>query len=86
MTQSPSNASSNGPDNAHGDERMEAIQAVVDRVTSWQDGATEGTVAAELERGLGEAGVELGEAEVARLADAIESRHGAVSAAQILDS
>jgi hypothetical protein len=66
------------------DERIEAIQAVVDRVTSWQDGATEGTVAEELRRGADEVGVELSEDEVARLADVIEDRHAAVSAAEVL--
>lgn len=64
--------------------RLEAIQAVVDRVTSWQDGATEGTVAAELARGFHDAEVPVEEAEVEKLADAIESRHGAVSAAEVL--
>jgi hypothetical protein len=66
------------------DERIEAIQAVVDRVTSWQDGATEGTVAEELRRGAGEVGVDLSEDEIGRLADEIESRHAAVSAAEVL--
>ncbi|WP_322938172.1 hypothetical protein [Nocardioides bizhenqiangii] len=66
------------------DERMEAIQAVVDRVTSWQDGATEDTVAEELRRGVDEVGVEVSEDEVRQLADAIEDRHGAVSAAEVL--
>jgi hypothetical protein len=66
------------------DERLEAIQAVVDRVTSWQDGATEGTVADELRRGADEVGVELSEDEVTRLADVIEDRHAAVSAAEVL--
>ena len=67
------------------DERLEAIQAVVDRVSSWQDGATEGTVADELRRGADEVGVDLSEDEVRQLADAIEDRHGAVSAAEVLD-
>ncbi|WP_091124732.1 hypothetical protein [Nocardioides terrae] len=66
--------------------RWEAIQAVVDRVTSWQDGATEGTVADELSKGFGEAGVEVSADDVTRLADAIESRHGAVSAEEVLSS
>jgi hypothetical protein len=65
-------------------ERDEAIQAVVDRVTSWQDGATEGTVADELRKGFGEAGVEVPADDVTRLADAIEGRHGAVSAKDVL--
>ncbi len=66
------------------DEQMEAIQALVDRVTSWQDGATEGTVAEELRRGSTEVGVDLSPDEINRLADAIEDRHGAVSAADVL--
>lgn len=65
-------------------ERFEAIQAVVDRVTSWQDGATEGTVADELRRGADEVGVELTEDEVRRLADAIEDEHAAVDAEAVL--
>ena len=65
-------------------EEMEAVQAVVDRVTSWQDGATEGTVAEELRRGFEEAGVEVSADEVAKLADAIEDEHGAVDAAAVL--
>lgn len=66
------------------DDRLTAIQAVVDRVTSYQDGATEGTVADELRSGAAEVGVELTDDEVRRLADAIEDRHAAVSAAEVL--
>lgn len=66
------------------DERTEAVQAVVDRVTSWQDGATEGTVETELRKGFGEVGVEVPDADVTKLARAIEDRHGAVSAAEVL--
>lgn len=63
---------------------MTAIQNVVDRVTSWQDGAEEGTVAEELRKGATEVGVDLSEDEIQRLADAIEDRHAAVSAAEVL--
>lgn len=63
---------------------MTAIQAVVDRVTSWQDGATEGTVADELRRGAGEVGVDLSDQEVRVLADVIEDKHGAVDVEQVL--
>ncbi|SDE24544.1 hypothetical protein SAMN05421872_117116 [Nocardioides lianchengensis] len=66
--------------------QLEAVQAVVDRVSSWQDGATEGTVASELRKGATEVGVELTEDEIEKLADAIESEHGAVSAADVLSS
>ncbi|MFC5728293.1 MULTISPECIES: hypothetical protein [Nocardioides] len=65
-------------------ERLEAIQAVVDRVTSWQDGATEGTVAEELRNGAREVGVEMSDEEIRRLADVIEDRHAAVDAAEVL--
>jgi hypothetical protein len=65
-------------------DRLTAIQAVVDRVTSWQDGATEGTVESELRKGFGQAGVDVPDDDVTRLADAIEGEHGAVSAAEIL--
>ena len=67
-----------------GNEKSEAIQAVVDRVTSYQDGAPEGTIEKELRGGLAEAGVEVSDADVTRLADAIEARHGAVSAEEVL--
>lgn len=67
-------------------DRLTAIQAVVDRVTSWQDGATEATVADELRRGASEVGVDLSDDEVRRLAAVIEDRHGAVSAAEALDA
>lgn len=75
----------NGYDGGMTDEKLEAVQAVVDRVTSWQDGAPEGTVAEELRKGFGEAGVDVPEEDVTKLADAIESEHGAVSAAEVLN-
>ncbi|MDO9496086.1 MAG: hypothetical protein Q7J48_10320 [Nocardioides sp.] len=65
-------------------DKLEAVQAVVDRVTSWQDGATEGTVEDELRKGATEVGVDLSPDEVTKLADAIESRHGAVQASEVL--
>lgn len=62
----------------------EAIQAVVDRVSSYQDGAPEGTVADELRKGFGEAGVEVTDQQVDALAEAIEARDGDVDAAAVL--
>lgn len=55
-----------------GDARIEALQAVVDRMTSWQDTAPDGTVETELRRGLDEAGVPVEDHEVAALVDALE--------------
>ena len=69
---------------ANQSDKLEAVQVVVDRVTSWQDGATEGTVASELRKGASEVGIDLTEDEIERLADAIEDRHGVVSAAEVL--
>ena len=67
-------------------EKMETIQAVVDRVTSWQDGATEGTVEQELRDGFAEAGVEVADGDVRKLADAIQDEHGTVSAHEVLSA
>jgi hypothetical protein len=39
--------------------RREALERVVERVTAWQETATEGTVREELDRGLAEASVTL---------------------------
>ena len=66
------------------DERTEAIQAVVDRVSSWQDGAPEGTVESELRKGFSESGVDVSDDDVRTLAEAIEDRHGAVKVEEIL--
>ncbi|MGD9959415.1 hypothetical protein [Nocardioides sp.] len=66
--------------------RTQAIQAVVDRVSSYQDGAPEPTIEAELRSGLQEAGVDLNERELAALTKAIESAHGNVSVADVLPS
>ena len=65
-------------------ENLEAVQAVVDRVSSYQESAPEGTVEKELRAGLDEAGVSLDEADVSRLVDAIEADSGAVDAQSVL--
>ncbi|MEJ7636059.1 hypothetical protein [Aeromicrobium sp.] len=64
--------------------RTEAIQAVVDRVSAYQDGAPEGTVNAELTKGFDEAGVEVSADELDRLAQAIEAQDGDVDAGAVL--
>ena len=68
----------------HDSDHLEAIQVVVDRVSSYQDGAPEGTVEKELKNGLDEAGLSLSDAEVTQLAEAIEAEHGGVDAASVL--
>jgi hypothetical protein len=69
---------------AHSTEQLEAIQVVVDRVSSYQDGAPEGTVAHELGDGFAEAGLQVSDDDLSRLASAIEAEHGAVDARSIL--
>ena len=66
------------------DDQLTAIQDVVDRVANYQDGAPEGTVAEELRKGLGEAGVTLEDDQVDRLAQAIDGADGDVSASDVL--
>ena len=66
------------------DEKTEAIQAVVDRVTSYQDGAEERVVETELRDGFQEVGVEVSDEDVRRLADAIDTTDEPVSAAEVL--
>ena len=41
------------------DARTEALYRVVERITAWQETATEGTIEDELDKGLREAGVTL---------------------------
>ena len=68
----------------HSDEKIQAVQAVVDRVSSYQESAPEGFVEKELRSGLDAAGVELDASQVTQLAEAIEAAGGQVSAADVL--
>jgi hypothetical protein len=77
-------AGGTGYPGAMSNERIEAVQAVVDRVSSYQDGAPEGTVEKELRDGLSEVGVDVTDDEVTKLASAIEAEHGAVSVGDVL--
>lgn len=63
---------------------IEVIQNVVDRVSSYQDGAPEGTVEKELRAGLDEVGVELSGEQVQRLVEAVEADAGEVRAGDVL--
>ena len=47
------------PNTSADDPRVAVLQAVVDRVTSWQDGADEETVRKELDDALGSSDVEV---------------------------
>ena len=50
---------SDNSDLRHDEQADEAVQAVVDRVLSWQAGAPEETVLAELQAGLREIGADM---------------------------
>jgi hypothetical protein len=67
-------------------EQIEAIQVVVDRVTSWQDGATEGTVERELREGFDEVGVDVLPEHLEALAAEISEDAGDVSVEQVLSA
>lgn len=64
--------------------QQEVIQAVVDRVSAYQDGAPEETVASELRKGFDEAEVEMTDDQIAALTSAIETNAGDVDAAEVL--
>jgi hypothetical protein len=53
------------------DPRVEVLQAVLDRLVSWQEGADAGTVRTELDRALAEAGVEVDAAVRQRIVDRV---------------
>ena len=69
---------------AYSPDEITALQVVVDRVSSYQDGAPQGTVERELREGLAEAGVDIRDDDVTRLAAAIEEKHGSVDAGTVL--
>jgi hypothetical protein len=66
------------------EEKIQAVQAVVDRMTSYQDGAPEGTVEKELREALRETDVTLSNDQVASLVASIEDGEGTVSVSEIL--
>ncbi len=49
------------PQDTGEDARVEVLQAVVDRIVSWQEGADDATVRTELDDALSQAGVDLDE-------------------------
>ncbi|MFW5469663.1 hypothetical protein ACOCJ4_06405 [Knoellia sp. CPCC 206435] len=49
--------------------RVESLQAVVDRVLSWQESAPEGTVREELDKALDEVGLDLDDATRERIVE-----------------
>jgi hypothetical protein len=65
-------------------DKLEAVQNVIDRVSAYQDSATDSTVDKELRDGLTEAGVELDDDQVKSLVSAIEENPGEAGAADLL--
>ena len=65
-------------------DKLEAVQNVIDRVSSYQDSATDSTVEKELRDGLAEAGVELDDDQVSAVATAIEENPAEARAADLL--
>lgn len=62
----------------------QAVQAVVDRVSSWQDGATFETILQELREGAEEADVDIPDEDLRTLAEAIDAEQGSVDAVDVL--
>ena len=67
-------------------EQIEAVQAVVDRVISYQDGATEQTVTSALREGFDEAGIDVSPEHLEALAAEISEDAGDVSVEQVLSA
>jgi uncharacterized protein YpuA (DUF1002 family) len=57
--------------NAGEDPRVEVLQAVVDRVVSWQEGTDPATVRTELDDALSRAGVDVDEATKQRIVERV---------------
>ena len=64
--------------------RMEAVQAVLDRITSYQESATEGTTDVELREALSETDLQLDEGQIEKLVQAVETTDGPVKATDVL--
>lgn len=65
--------------------RVEALQAVLDRVLSWQEGATEGTVREELDAALTEVGIDLDASVRDRMVEHIHEGHEHIDVRRFLD-
>lgn len=65
-------------------EELEAMQFVVQRVSSYQDGATEGTIEKELRSAFEETDLDPSEDEINKLVEAIETDPASADAATVL--
>lgn len=66
------------------DPRVEALQAVYDRVNSWQESSTPEQIRAELDRAIDETGIDVSEETRQRLVQHIDDRGGREDVAQLL--
>jgi len=68
------------------DARTEVIQAVVDRIVSWQEGAEQATVRSELDAALADAGVDLDEAAKDRIVERVSDETPHFDVREVLDA
>ena len=66
------------------DPRIEALQAVYDRVNSWQESSTPEQIRSELDRAIDAAGIDVSEETRERLTQHIDDRGGREDVAQLL--
>ena len=66
------------------DPRIEALQAVYDRVNSWQESSTPEKIREELDRAIGEAGIDVSEETRQTLVQHIDDRGGREDVATLL--
>jgi hypothetical protein len=67
------------------DPKIAVLQAVVDRVTSWQDGADESTVRQELDQAVADSDVEVDESTKERVVSHIVEKGSHVDVRTLLD-
>ena len=83
-TPSPTPDSTAGSLSGSEDPRVEVLQAVYDRVSSYEESATPETIRTELDRAIDEAGLDVSEETRARLAQHIDDRGGREDVATLL--
>ena len=75
-------ASTNPPE--HDDPRVEVLQAVYDRVNSYEETATPEVIRQELDEAIAEAGIDVSDDVRTRLAQHIDDRGGREDVAKVL--
>ena len=70
--------------NEHDDPRVEVLQAVYDRVNSYEESATPEAIRQELDEAIDKAGIEVSDDARTRLAQHIDDRGGREDVAKVL--